>query len=264
MAEKKVQNQDYYDTLEVLTNIAKQYPLLTKADEQALAKKYFKRKPKYFRQLLFNHNVRIVMNQARRYVNRTSDPAALLMSGCYGLMVAADRFDPTRNIKFNTYATAWVFKYIIANFYSKSPVVGVNAISLNTILDSGDGTGIELGDLLFSSSSTGQVNPRSKLSATFAPVVDVDGPQSNDSSSPSDECAENDLIESIQRIYGQMCSDKVLTIVEQKVIELHVMGGYTLKKVSTKLRIPVSQVSLAKRSALSKCKQVFSQYKINE
>lgn len=140
--------QDYYDALKTFQEIANKYPLLNKVEERALIDKFKENRP-VLNSLLFKHNIRLVMNLARKYVNRSNSPADLLMNGAKGLMIATEKFDVDKNIKFNTYATSWIFKYIVSEFYSRSPIVGVNAISLNNMLKmSGDNNGKEFIDIL--------------------------------------------------------------------------------------------------------------------
>lgn len=68
--------------------------------------------------LLFMHNIRIVFNMAKTYMSRTNDYDSLVQNGMQGLAEAAKRFNPEKNIKFCTYATIWVKKYMTMYYYS--------------------------------------------------------------------------------------------------------------------------------------------------
>lgn len=52
----------------------------------------------------------------------TVDREDLYQSACYGLILAADRFDPERGFKFITYADPWIKKYIRKEISKKNPL----------------------------------------------------------------------------------------------------------------------------------------------
>ncbi len=60
------------------------------------------------RRELADANLRLVMSVAKRYRQRGVPFADLIQEGNTGLMRATERFDPTRGIKFATYATWWI------------------------------------------------------------------------------------------------------------------------------------------------------------
>ena len=68
--------------------------------------------------LLFMHNIRIVFNMAKTYMSKTNDYDSLVQNGMQGLAEAARRFKVDKNIKFCTYATIWVKKYMTMYYYS--------------------------------------------------------------------------------------------------------------------------------------------------
>ena len=81
------------------------------------------------------HNIRIVFNCAKKYVSKTNDFDNLVQEGMYGLAVAASRFDIKKDVKFITYATIWVLKYMKATFYGKQVEVDKRSTSLNAAID---------------------------------------------------------------------------------------------------------------------------------
>lgn len=117
-----------------LKSASVQYPTLTKQEERALIKKY-KNDRETLNKLLFMHNIRIVFNCAKKYVAKTNDFDNLVQEGMYGLAVAASRFDIKKDVKFITYATIWVLKYMKATFYGKQVEVDKRSMSLNAALD---------------------------------------------------------------------------------------------------------------------------------
>jgi RNA polymerase nonessential primary-like sigma factor len=60
------------------------------------------------RQKMIEHNLRLVVNIAKHYVNRGVALLDLIEEGNLGLMHALDKFDPERGFRFSTYATWWI------------------------------------------------------------------------------------------------------------------------------------------------------------
>jgi RNA polymerase nonessential primary-like sigma factor len=60
------------------------------------------------RQKLIEHNLRLVVNVAKQYLNRGMPLLDLVEEGNIGLMHALGKFDPERGFRFSTYATWWI------------------------------------------------------------------------------------------------------------------------------------------------------------
>jgi RNA polymerase nonessential primary-like sigma factor len=82
-------------------------PLLTSEEESTLARK-LKKGDKLARKKVIESNLRLVVNIARRYLNRGLDLADLIEEGNIGLMHAVEKFDPELGFRFSTYATWWI------------------------------------------------------------------------------------------------------------------------------------------------------------
>ena len=88
--------------------------LLTALEEQELARQARAGDAQAFDHLV-RANLRLVVNLARKCaqgVGRGVPMVELIGEGNVGLMAAARRFDPSRNIRFSTYATPWIAQAI--------------------------------------------------------------------------------------------------------------------------------------------------------
>ncbi len=98
------------------------------------------------RQKMIVHNLRLVVNIAKHYVNRGMDLLDLIEEGNLGLMHALDKFDPERGFRFSTYATWWVRQNIEHAIMRQSRTIRlpvhvikeINAIQ-RTMREMGDG-----------------------------------------------------------------------------------------------------------------------------
>ncbi|XZG71271.1 RNA polymerase sigma factor RpoS [Chitinibacteraceae bacterium HSL-7] len=95
------------DVTQIYLNEIGQSPLLTPDQERELARRVVKGDFEA-RQKMIEHNLRLVVNIAKHYINRGLTLLDLIEEGNIGLMHALEKFDPERGFRFSTYATWWI------------------------------------------------------------------------------------------------------------------------------------------------------------
>jgi RNA polymerase primary sigma factor len=95
------------DSLELFMNEIGRYPLLTAAEEVALAKRV-ERGDLKAKERMINSNLRLVVHVAKRYRGHGVPFGDLIQDGVIGLNRAVEKFDWRRGFKFSTYATWWI------------------------------------------------------------------------------------------------------------------------------------------------------------
>ena len=95
------------DSLTLFMNDAGRYPLLTAAEEVALAKR-IERGDRAAKERMINSNLRLVVSIAKRYQGHGIQLGDLIQEGVIGLNRAVEKFDWRRGYKFSTYATWWI------------------------------------------------------------------------------------------------------------------------------------------------------------
>lgn len=100
------------NSLKLFIYEASKIPLLTKAQEQQLAKAY-EAGDKYAKELLVLSNMRLVISIAKVYGGRGIPIMDLINQGYFGLKKAIEKFDYRRGYKLSTLATWWIRQTII-------------------------------------------------------------------------------------------------------------------------------------------------------
>ncbi|MFC4158718.1 RNA polymerase sigma factor RpoS [Chitinimonas lacunae] len=95
------------DVTQIYLNDIGHNALLTPDEERSLARRVVQGDFDA-RQKMIEHNLRLVVNIAKHYINRGMALLDLIEEGNIGLMHALEKFDPERGFRFSTYATWWI------------------------------------------------------------------------------------------------------------------------------------------------------------
>ncbi len=112
------------DALQLFLNEIGRHPLLTKAQEQALAKRV-EDGDEAAKEQMINANLRLVVSLARRYQGHDLPLLDLIQEGIFGLIRAVEKFDWRKGFKFSTYATFWIRQAIQRGIENKARTIRI-------------------------------------------------------------------------------------------------------------------------------------------
>src|SRR4051812_1980890 len=101
------------DTLRLYLKDISRFPQLTVEQEQQITRRAREGDENAFRQLI-ESNLRFVVAVAKKYARSGYPLHELINEGNLGLIEAVSRFDPTRGVRFITYASWWIRQAILA------------------------------------------------------------------------------------------------------------------------------------------------------
>ena len=239
-------NQNTTKLIAELKKASKQYPPLSKEEEEALIKQNRHDRAK-LNDLLFMHNVRLVFNVAKKYMSKTNDFDAMVQDGMLGLAIAANNFDIDRNVKFITYATPWVRKKILERFYSKANEVIKRSTSLNSPLVA----------------ANSKVNDND--TADFESYVnEYMDPSCSNEMSIRHQLSANEQSEICANLYRDLENDSTLSSLEKKIFTDIFRNKEKSLDIQLKYSVDAKQISIIKAKILAEMrKKLESEYGIH-
>jgi RNA polymerase primary sigma factor len=117
---------DHEDGIPSYLSRLTQAPLLS-PDEEVELTRAVQNGDQCARKRLIESNMRLVINIAKTYRNRSTPLEDLIQEGAIGLMQAAERFDPEKGFRFSTYATHWIRQAIGRAIDNKSKAIRLPA-----------------------------------------------------------------------------------------------------------------------------------------
>ncbi|MGB9894119.1 MAG: sigma-70 family RNA polymerase sigma factor, partial [Candidatus Saccharicenans sp.] len=106
--------QDYLESknLKLYLEEISKIPPITEEEEKRLGEKIKKGDPEAIRRLV-EGNLRFVVSYVKKYQGMGLSLLDLINEGNLGLVEAAQRFDPSRNVKFISYAVWWIRQAVV-------------------------------------------------------------------------------------------------------------------------------------------------------
>ncbi len=115
-------SNDNYSAISLYLNEINRVPLLTRQEEEDLARRAAKGDPKA-KEKLISANLRFVVNVAKKYQNQGLPLDDLISEGNIGLINAIERFDVDKGYHFISYAVWWIRQAILKAICEKSRAI---------------------------------------------------------------------------------------------------------------------------------------------
>lgn len=226
------------------------------------------------RQKMIEHNLRLVVNVAKAYLNRGMPLLDLVEEGNLGLMHALDKFDPERGFRFSTYATWWIRQNIERAIMNQSRTIRlpVHVIrEVNIVLRAKrhleahaerEPTAEDIAHLV--GKDTGEVRrllSRSEHAASLDAPLDVDpmlsiGDSIADESGMSPELQLHaNEIESLVREWIVQLNDKQRAVIERR-FGLNGRELLTLQQLASQLMLTRERVRQIQLEALAQLRRI--------
>ncbi|HZS38268.1 MAG TPA: sigma-70 family RNA polymerase sigma factor [Polyangia bacterium] len=128
--QKALKKRTAGDRLEGYLAELKNHPLLSREEEHVLAERYRATGDLDAARRLVTANLRLVVKLAHEYKRAHHDLLDLVQEGNLGLLQALEKFDPTRGIRFPSYAAWWIRAYVLRHVVNDFSLVKIGTSPL--------------------------------------------------------------------------------------------------------------------------------------
>ncbi|MBX0311049.1 MAG: RNA polymerase sigma factor RpoD/SigA [Sulfurihydrogenibium sp.] len=131
-----MKKSQYEENIDLYFKSIQNIPLLNKEEEETLIQKIKEGDKKALDKLILA-NLRFVISIAKKYKNYGIPFSDLISAGNVGLVEASKRFDPSKGVKFTTYASWWIKQSIADTIWHESEIIKkpnrihINAFKIN-------------------------------------------------------------------------------------------------------------------------------------
>lgn len=269
------------DVTQIYLNEIGANPLLAPEEELSLSRRV-RQGDLPARQKMIEHNLRLVVNVAKHYLNRGLPLLDLVEEGNLGLIHALEKFDPERGFRFSTYATWWIRQNIERAIMNQSRTIRlpVHVVKeLNTVLramrrmeaSSARESGIEeIAQLLDKPvEEVRQILALNEHVASLDAPLDID-PSLSIGESLADEQAESPEmhiqiaeVESLVTEWIGMLSDKQRKVIEQRY-GLNGSEVATLEELADSLSLTRERVRQIQIEALAQLRRILKRHGVSK
>ncbi len=248
-------------------------PLLTADEEKELSRRAL-RGDDAARHRMIESNLRLVVNIARRYVNRGLPLLDLIEEGNLGLIHAVEKFDPERGFRFSTYATWWIRQTIERGIMNQArtvrlPIHIVKEINaclrasrrlrqesdrVPTLSEVADHLGKELAEVERLMALHERVTLRSVRSDDDGPVERLAAKRDAEPS----RCAQQDAVNDIVEHWVCELGDKQREVIERR-FGLHGYRRATLEQIGDEIGVTRERVRQIQLDALKNLREMMEE-----
>jgi RNA polymerase sigma factor (sigma-70 family) len=249
-------------TIDFWMDNAARYPLLKPAqvleisrriqelDEDSPIRKKFVNK-------LVRHNLRLVVNAVRAFMNTShkkwGDPETVdyLQVGALGLVAAAEKFDPTRGYAFSTYANQWIRSKVSRyNMKTITPVYVSESIGRQVVFYKRNGyMKTKFNQRKMSDQETRRVLELASLAYNY---VALDKPM--ESGTPMIDQIASPINDSETLTFGQSIDEAMnaagISLTGREVLVRSCIQNETTNQIAERMGLTINQVKREKRKAL--------------